>query len=157
MILVVFTKTGLQNQLGKHCVQQPSQQVEGFGQSPQSNMTKDVEFGGAQILDIVFQKWFLVDLSFQVLELEEDDESDENSPTKAKRRNLSLGLGVQSKATPMDMDESPNPVAPKGETKHPQQNEIEPKIILPTLRSWTLGWLQLRFQSSALGKCTLVE
>jgi len=31
-------------------------------------MTKDAKFGRAQILDIVFRKWFPVNLSFQILE-----------------------------------------------------------------------------------------
>jgi hypothetical protein len=57
-------------------------------------MTRAAKFGGAQFLDIVLQKWFLVDLSFQVLELEEDNELEENSPTEVKRRNLPLGLGT---------------------------------------------------------------
>jgi hypothetical protein len=116
-------------------------------------MTKDAKFRGAQILVIVFQKWFLVDSSFQVLESQEDDESEENLPTKAKRKNLPLGLSAQSQLAPMDMEESLNLVAPMGETEHPQQDEFEPKTILPTLRSSILGWLQLRLQ----GKCTLAE
>jgi hypothetical protein len=57
-------------------------------------MTRVVEFGRVQFLDIVFQKWFSIDLSFQILELEEDNKSKENSPTEAKRRNLPLSLGT---------------------------------------------------------------
>ncbi len=85
-------------------------------------------------MDILFWKWFLVDLNFRVPNLEED-ELEENLLTEARRRNLLLGLGTQSQDSPTDMEESLNPKHPMGETCHPQQDELEPKTILPTLRS----------------------
>lgn len=62
-ILVVLTKTKIQiNWVGVvfnnlHC------KLRNFGDPSKSNMTKDVEFGGAQILDIMLWTWFLVDLN----------------------------------------------------------------------------------------------
>jgi hypothetical protein len=61
----------------------------------------------------------LVDPNFQILDLEEEDESKENLPTKLTRRNFPLGLGAQSQDTHANMDNSPNPVHPIGETTHP--------------------------------------
>jgi hypothetical protein len=45
-----------------------------LGGPHKSNTTRNVEFRGAQILDIMLRKWFLVDLSFRALDLEEEDE-----------------------------------------------------------------------------------
>jgi len=60
-----------------------------LGGPNKSNMTKDAKFEGAQILDIVIWKWFLVDLSLWLPDSKEEEESEENSPTKVRRRNLS--------------------------------------------------------------------
>jgi hypothetical protein len=82
------------NQLGRHCVQHLHNKLRDLGNPHKFGMTRATEFGRAQFLDIVLQKWFLMDPSFQVLELEEDSELEENLPTEAKRRNLPLGLGT---------------------------------------------------------------
>jgi hypothetical protein len=108
-----------------------------LGSPHKSGITKDGEFKGAQILDIVLRKWFPMDPSFQVPNSKEDDELNENSPTKVRRRNLLLGINTQSQGAPMDMDESPNLVHLIGETSHPQASKLEPKLetILSVLKS----------------------
>jgi hypothetical protein len=90
-----------------------------LGNPHKSNITKNVEFKGTQILDTVFWKWFLVNSSFQALNLEVD-ELEENSPTKARRRNLLPGVNAQSQGAPMDMEESSNLAHLVGETRQPQ-------------------------------------
>ncbi len=57
-----------------------------LGNPHKSNMINVAEFGGAQFLDIVLQKWFSMDPNFQTLESEEGNESKENSPTEVKKR-----------------------------------------------------------------------
>jgi hypothetical protein len=85
-----------------------------------SDITKNEEFKGTQILDIVLRKWFPVNSSFQTLNLEEEDELEENSPTEARRGNLSLGLNVQSQGAPTYIEESSNLAHLVGEIGHPQ-------------------------------------
>ncbi len=82
------------NQLGMHYVQHLHKRLKDLGNPHKFGMTRDAEFGGAQIFDIMLRKWFLVDPSFQVLQSQEDNESKENSPTEAKTRNLPLNLGT---------------------------------------------------------------
>lgn len=108
-----------------------------LGSPHKSDITKDGEFKGARIFDIVLWKWFPMDLSFQVPNSKEDDELNKNSPTKVRRRNLLLGIGTQSQGALVDMDESPNLVHLIGETSHPQANKLEPKLetILSVLKS----------------------
>jgi hypothetical protein len=86
MILVVLTKTRLQINWVSVVFNNVQKRLKDLSNFHKSTMTKDAEFRGAQILVIMFQKWFLVDSSFQVLESEEDDESKENLPTDAKGR-----------------------------------------------------------------------
>jgi hypothetical protein len=53
-----------------------------------TNATKDAKFRGAQMLVIMFRKWFLVDMNFRLPSSKEDDELEENLPNEARRRNF---------------------------------------------------------------------
>jgi hypothetical protein len=86
-----------------------------LGNSHKSDIIKDVEFKGTQILDIMLWKWFSVNSSFLTPDLEED-ELEKNSPTKARRRNFN----IQSQGAPIGMEESSNLMHLMGETGHPQ-------------------------------------
>ncbi len=102
-------------------------------------MTIDVEFRGAQILDILLQKWFFVDPSFRVPNLKEEDELEENSPTKVRRRkNLLPNIGEQSQGA------HANVVHPIGETSHPQLDgldvkELDPRLVAVMLSIFHIG------------------
>lgn len=91
-----------------------------MGNPHKSDYTRDVEFKGTQILDIVFRKWFRVNSSFKIMDSKEEDELEDNSPTEVRRRNLPLSLNVQSQSAPTDMEESSNLIHLVGETGHPK-------------------------------------
>ncbi len=76
----------------------------------------------------------------------------ENLLSEAKRRNLPPSLGVQSQSAPSNKEESPNPKHPMGATNHRQEDELKPKTIMLTLRSWTLGQLRPCLPSSTSDK-----
>jgi hypothetical protein len=52
-----------------------------LGGPNKSNMARDAEFEGAQILNIMLRKWFPVDPSFRILDFKKEDELEKNSPT----------------------------------------------------------------------------
>jgi hypothetical protein len=94
MILVAFVEIGMHINWACIMFNKFQSKLWALGSPHKSNISRDVEFGGAQILDILFWKWFLVDLSFQVLDSEEEDELEENLPIEVWKRNLPPSLGV---------------------------------------------------------------
>ncbi len=94
MILVMLIKIKMQINWASVLFNNLHNRLWNLGGPHKYGATKDVEFKGAQILDIMFRKWFLVDSNFQVLDLKEEDELEENLPGEAKRGNLLPSLSV---------------------------------------------------------------
>jgi hypothetical protein len=93
MILVTLTKIGMQINWANVIFNNLHSKLRDLGGPHKIGTTGDAEFGGTQILDILFWKWFLMHPNFRLLNFEED-ESEENLPSEARRRNLPPGLGT---------------------------------------------------------------
>ncbi len=50
--------------------------------SKKEDPTKETKFGEAQVVDIIFRHWFLIDPIFQLLESKNEDEKEDNSSIK---------------------------------------------------------------------------
>lgn len=72
MILVALVETKMHINLVGVVFNNIHSRLKDLGGPHKFNVTKDAKFRGAQILDIVLQKWFLVDPNFQALGSKED-------------------------------------------------------------------------------------
>ncbi len=86
MILVAFAESKMQINWFSVVFNNLHNKLRDLGGPNKSNVNRDVKFEGAQILNIMFQKWLLVDSNFRILDLEEEVELEKNSPTEVRRK-----------------------------------------------------------------------
>jgi hypothetical protein len=106
-----------------------------------SNSSNDTKFKIAQVVDILFQNWFLVDPTFILLESNKE-EGDVKPLLKAQVTRTIKVIKAHFRHTPIDINEEMEDVKEIGGTsaqpETSKQLEISP-MLLPTLRSWNLG------------------
>jgi len=78
MIMVALVKTRMQINWANVIFNNLHSRLRDLSGPHETNTTTVAEFERAQILDRVLRKWFLMDLSFQLLESKEEDELEEN-------------------------------------------------------------------------------
>ncbi len=109
MVLVTLVKIGMCTNWASIIFNNLHSMLWDLGAAHKTSATKDAKFGRSHMLEIMFRKWFLVDLNLRLPSLKEEDELEENLPSEARRRNFPLGLGVQSQGALLGMEESQNP------------------------------------------------
>jgi len=106
-----------------------------------SNFSNDTKLKIAQVVDILFQNWFLVDPTF-ILSESNREEGDVKPLLKAQATRTIKVIKAHFWHAPIDINEEMEDVKEIGGTsaqpETSKQLEISPMLLL-TLRSWNLG------------------
>ncbi len=87
----------------------------------------NTEFSDAQIMDILLQNWFLVGLTFIVLDLEEDDEGATTFPLEIRTLGGTKVPGMLYWCAPIDLDEDMENVEELGGTNTQPKTSLRSK------------------------------
>jgi hypothetical protein len=107
----------------------------------------NTKLGVAQIVDIMFWIWFLVDLTFIVPNFEKEDESVVKIPLETQAIGGTKILRARFRFTLIDLDKEINDIEEVDGMNTQLETSRQPKIpptLMSTLQSWNLGQLYFR-------------
>ncbi len=102
-----------------------------------------MKFDVAQVVNIILQHWFLVDLTFQLSEFEDEDEKEGSSSIESNFNVKSKGPTTSFQVKLIDLDSPPQTQQEVGQlNQQPFSGSTLKKNILPAMGSFYMGGLQ---------------